>query len=207
MAEYDTFPTYSSPPAATNTNAGWLGGISGLMQFMGSMWQGKAAAAEAKRQKESSDFSAWQAEEQAGLAIASAQRKAFEEQRLGRLASSKILSIAAASGGGASDPTIVHLIAAQTAISGYRANVAVFEGDSKARQLMMEAGAQRIAGAQATEIGAERKAGYELAGEGALAKGAMSLYAKYGFDGFSRGDNALISDYRSSNPGVNPRFR
>jgi hypothetical protein len=67
----------------------------------------------------------------AGAARASSQRAAAEERRQARLVQSRGLAVAAASGGGASDPTVVNTLADVAAEGEYRALTALYEGSEK----------------------------------------------------------------------------
>lgn len=179
---------------------GWMQAAGTVFQVLGGLSSASAAKLEGERAKVAAEFQAWQAEEQAGTAIAISQRQALEEQRQGRLAASRALAIAAASGGGASDPTIVNLLANAAGEGAYRAQVALYEGEAKARQLRLDAAAGRLSGAWAKQEGASRAVGLSLAATGAGARGAASLYAKYGMKGPSgSGDSSLVQE-----PGSDP---
>lgn len=84
-----------------------------------------------------------QLEANAGQERASSQRAAMEERRQGRLASSRALALAAASGGGADDPTVVNAIADLDGDAEYRARVALYEGDVAGDDLERQAKARR----------------------------------------------------------------
>lgn len=174
------------------TAPGYVSAFGTIIQMMGQLGQGRAARAQGDRARAAAEFAAWQAEQQAGLAVAYSQRQALEVQRQGRLEESQILAVAAASGGGASDPTITRLIANNAGFTAYKSAVAIYEGEAKARELKMEAITGRIGGAQAQAVGAERQTGYALSAAGTGIKGAASLYEKYGRGGPGKGDQALI---------------
>ncbi len=84
-----------------------------------------------------------QLEANAGQERASSQREAFEARREGRFAASRALAIAAASGGGADDPTIVNAMADLEGDAEYRARVALYEGNVAGDDLERQAKARR----------------------------------------------------------------
>lgn len=91
------------------------------------------------QQKQSADFLAAQLRQQAGDVAAAAQRRAFLEDRNAKYVQSATLAAAAASGGGASDPTVINLIAQTAAEGAYRQQTALYQGDSKAQALRVQA--------------------------------------------------------------------
>lgn len=178
---------------------GWLQGGGSFLQSWGLMESGKAARLQGERAQAAAEFEAMQAERDAGTAVAIAQRQAAEERRQAGLQASRALAVAAASGGGVSDPTIVNLIAATRGEGARRAAVALYEGEAKARKLRLEAAATRVSGADALAEGSARRQGYNLAALGATVRGygayeARSLYEKYGRGGPPKGDGALIAE-------------
>ena len=80
---------------------------------------------------------------QAGQERATSQRQAIEERRAGRLASSRALAIAAASGGGSDDPSVVNAIANIAGEGEYRALTALYDGNIQADDTMREAKSRR----------------------------------------------------------------
>lgn len=132
------------------------------------------------------EFQAAQLEQQAGSAVAAAQRRAWNEERATRYLASETLARAAASGGGASDPTVINLIAKQAEEGAYRRQVALYEGDDRARQLRLAAEARRYEGAsqQASAKGAGRASIFG-AGTSLLAGTARdaSMFQRFGGGG------------------------
>lgn len=84
-----------------------------------------------------------QLDTKAGLERASSQREAMEERRKARLLQSRGLAVAAASGGGASDPGVVNLLADIEGEGEYRSLTALYEGNERAAGLESEAKARR----------------------------------------------------------------
>jgi len=181
------------------SGVGWMYAAGGLLQMWGTMQQGKIARIQGERMRAAAEFAAWQAERQGGTAIAISQRQALEEERLATHVASRALAVAAASGAGVSDPTMVRIIANARGEGAYRANVALYEGEAKARQLKFEAITGRIGGFDAEVEGISRQEGYNLAALGGAVKTGASLYAKYGQKGpgtssVPAGDYSLIDD-------------
>lgn len=96
--------------------------------------------------KAQADFQATQLRQQANDAMGSAQRKAWSDDRATKYLASETLARAAAGGGGASDPTVVHLIAQQAAEGSYRKQVDLYDGESRSHQLSLQADAKEFEG-------------------------------------------------------------
>lgn len=97
------------------------------------------ARSEAKQLKSE----ARQLEAKAGTERAISQRQAMEERRQARLAASRGLAVAAASGGGADDPTVVNTLANIAGEGEYRALTALYNGEETARGDEAQAKARR----------------------------------------------------------------
>jgi hypothetical protein len=132
----------------------------------GSMISADAEASELR-------YQANQLDAQAKNDRATAQRRASEERRQARLAGSRALALAAASGGGADDPSIVNLIADLEGEGEYRALSAMFEGETEARSKEEQAMANRRGAKTAKTVGG-LKAAASIIGAGS------SLYDRYG---------------------------
>jgi hypothetical protein len=91
--------------------------------------------------------------------FAASQQEAFAKRREGRLASSRAQALAAASGGGADDPTIVKLMSGIASESEYNAGTAMYGGVSRRSGLIDAANNRRRSG-QASLLGSR----YEAAG-------------------------------------------
>lgn len=126
------------------------------------------------------EYEATQAYINAGQAQAAGQRKAQEEQRRSRLAQSRALAVAAASGGGASDRTVADIIADLAAEGDYRSRLAMYEGDDKARLLRARGDAAKYEG-KAAQRTSYLRAATSIAGAGG------TLYEKYGGGGIGYG--------------------
>ncbi|MBO9380022.1 hypothetical protein GG804_24960 [Sphingomonas histidinilytica] len=114
-----------------------------------------------------------QLEENAGLERAMSQREAMEERRQARLLSSRALAVAAASGGGADDPSIVDAIADIEGEGAYRSAAALYSGESDAQALEAQARARRK-GAKSAKI-----AGF-IDGAGSILSAGSSMFDRFG---------------------------
>lgn len=150
-----------------------------LMQQKGKAEAASAAKGQAKAMEKGKEFEAAQLEQQANNALATSQVVAQEQRRQARLVQSRTLAVAAASGGGVSDPTVVNMLARVAGEGSYRASVALYGGEEKARFLRMQAQAADYEGETGIISGNDRARAYEIQGMGNLITGAGSLYAKY----------------------------
>lgn len=178
--------------AVAATVAGVASNIEGANQAI----EGNRAAAEAEKKKAAriaaaKEFEAKQLEQDAGLAIAQAQRQKMEEERTARLVASRALAVAAASGGGASDTTIANLISRVKGEGALRGAYAMYEGEERSRRLLMGADAKRYEGAVAIEGGYDAERAYAFKSRatatqatGNVLSGLGSLFMKYGGGGF-----------------------
>ena len=96
--------------------------------------------------QQAAQFQAAQLRSNAGQAQASAQRSAFDVDRQSQYVASAALASAAASGGGASDPTVLNLMARNAGEFAYRKSVALYQGEDRARAMNMQADAKEFEG-------------------------------------------------------------
>lgn len=149
--------------------------------------QAKADVRTAEQRMAAGEFQAKVMEQRAGQEIAFAQHQGIEEKRVAGLVASRALAVAAASGGGASDTTVVNLISKVKGEGAYRAGVRLYEGESRARNLRLAASAKRYEGATGV---AEAYQAQKITNRMAFANlliGSGGLYGKYG--GGSGGNN------------------
>ena len=135
-----------------------------------------------RRENVERQFEARQLEQQAGQSIAAAQRDALEERRNANLAASRALALAGASGGGASDPTIVRIVSSLKGEGSYRAGVALYKGEEQARKLRMGAAGKTYEGLLAEDQGNRKGSAYEIQATAALFEGGSSLASNYNRD-------------------------
>lgn len=138
---------------------------------------------------------ALQLEQQAGQDRATSQRAAAEQRRSARYLQSRALALAAASGAGASDPTVTSIISNIEGEGEYGALVAMYEGEDVARGKEHAAAVARKQGKAAATAGA-LKAG------GTLLSGGSSWYDKYGGRGAPGAPGTAFSRNGSLKPSV-----
>lgn len=172
-------------PRYVNQIATGLDTAGGFMTTAGYLQHGAAARGQAQ-------FTAEQLRQQAGDAMASAQRRAFSDDRQARYIQSETLARAAASGGGASDPTVVNIMAQQAEEGAYRRQVDLYEGSSRERLLQLQAQAKEFEGQQTQDV-ANRVAGSSM-----LKVGASLLR------GFAK-DSSILSRFGGDGPNVGPQ--
>ncbi len=144
--------------------------------------QAEALRLQGERRKAEAEFEAKQLDVNAGEAIAVGHRRAADENLKTNLINSSALARAAASGAGASDPTVMNVVSKTAGIGSYRAGVALYEGESQARLDRLRAMALRMGGelgmadALAASGAANKQATATLLTGGAK---TASLYSKY----------------------------
>lgn len=175
-----------------------------LMQFSGQRQQAKAAEVQGQQAVQSAEYTAVQQEQNATQEIAAAQRQAHEEKRRAKLIASRALAIAGASGGSASDPTVVNMLADLEGEGAYRASVAIYEGEERARQMRQGAATSRYEGQIGMQDAQSRSRAYKTMATGSLISGASSLYSKYAGGGV--GAQQPPAPVEDRNP-PDPRFR
>lgn len=107
----------------------------------------------ARRLKEADDFAAAQYIQNAGQQVAASQRGAKEQNRQAELVASRARALAAASGAGASDVSVVNLIGRIKGEGAYNAQTVLYQGEEQARQMRMAAAAKKYQGLTAEEAG------------------------------------------------------
>jgi len=173
--------------------------LGSLGEASGNLRMGEQSIIAGQRRKVAAQFEAEQYLINAGQAQASSQIAAAEARRQAGLVESRILAVAAAGGGGASDPTIINLISRTSARGAYNANVALYQGEDQARSMRMQAAARNYEGMVAEEAGYLKDQAYRTAAGTALFRGAGSLFNKYGFGTESKtgGNQAPIRENSS----------
>lgn len=179
--------------AGANPYAAGISIIGTYFQVQGMREAGRTARIRGEMQAAARQFDAWEADRRAGEAIAISQRQSLEEQRQATLVASRALAVAAASGAGVSDPTMVRVIANARGEGAVRAATALYEGQARARQLRTEAVLGRVSASEADLTGRETEAAYSIRSAGAVARESLSLYSKYGLDG-PKGDASLVGE-------------
>lgn len=102
-----------------------------MFDAFGRAMQGGSELAYGRQVAESAGATADQIRQGGGEAFAEAQRAAIGEEERAKLVASRALAVAAASGGGASDPTVVNMIAKIASEGAYRKSAALYRGASE----------------------------------------------------------------------------
>ncbi len=133
--------------------------------------------------RQGAEYEAAQMRQNAGEAQASAQHAALDVDRQSQLIASRALAVAAASGGGASDPGVVSLMAKYAQEASYKKAVALYGGDERARAMNAQADAKQFEGKNVA-LNSDMVAGSQLFGATTtLMKGSAkdsSLYQRFG---------------------------
>jgi len=164
-----------------------------------------AAKTAAQRQKTEAEFEAEQMTQAAGQAIATSQRDAIEQRRQARLLQSRAIAISGASGASVTDPTVLNLIGDIAGQGSYRAAVALYQGEDKARQLNMAADAKRYEGDVALETGRNKAKAYQIQGVTGALGSASTMFGRFGGGGpqafnTAAGGSNLLLDTGITNP-------
>lgn len=144
---------------------------------------GDAKMLVAQRKAQELEFEAGQLDTNAGQQRAVAQRNAQQETDNAALLNSRALAVAAASGGGASDPTIVNLMARIAAQGQFKAMTALYEGETQARATESAASARRFQAGTTLADGSVAQGAAAAAGFSTIlsggAKAGATLFTKY----------------------------
>ena len=157
-----------------------------LIGTLGAIQQGRAQKAAGRAAERSSqyqatlrDMQARAREQQAGQERAAAQRAYAEEQRRGRIVSSRARNIAAASGGSVFDPTVLDILGKIESEADYRAGAALYEGEERARGLEYGADLERAGAAGDIFEGQATRQYYENRATGSFLSAAGTLAGSY----------------------------
>jgi hypothetical protein len=156
-----------------------VSGAGGALQAAGTLMGGDAAADAGKSQRDAQYFKAAQEEQAAQESRAAAQRVSLDKAREGRLLNSKLQARAAASGGGASDPTILDLAGGIAGRSEYESLLEMYKGENRARGLEDSAVGSRMSGDAALAEGEAKKTASRFSAAGTLIGSAGSAYKTY----------------------------
>jgi hypothetical protein len=149
----------------------------------GQIAAGEANVVAAQRNQQAAQFQSAQLRQNAGQEVAAGQIAGENQDLNTDYVVSRALALAAASGGGASDPTIVNNIAKIRGEGRYRADVARYEGESKSRQMRTQADAYDFQGQNTVDDAkAAKKSSYMSSFATTLAgvAGTNTMAKKYG---------------------------
>lgn len=157
-----------------------LQGAGTALSVMGNWNKANAYSDIGSQQKAGAELEAQQFEANAKNAIGASQVGAYEQERQGTIAASRALAVAAASGGGASDPTIVNLMARMAGESHYNAMAALYQGQEQARVMTNQAAVARYGGEVSKYASEQASGASKFSALSTALTGAASLYGKYG---------------------------
>jgi hypothetical protein len=165
-----------------------------LLSAYGQNEQGDAALEKGIGENALAQFQAEQMRQNANSAVAASQRQVVDVQRQADMIASRALAVASMNGG-ASDPTVINMIARTAGEAAYRQSIALYQGQDKARALNLQADATEYAGSRAEQAGRETKSASDIGVLSTLIKGGSSLYSKYAGGGpKTDGDTANVID-------------
>lgn len=168
-------------PSASVPMAAMVGGTA--LSAAGQISSGNAAAAAGQSEQQASDYSALVLTQQAGQVRAASQAQVVNSNLQTAYVQSTVRARAAASGGSATDPTVVNLQGQIGARGEYNALSELYTGEEKARGEENQASLDIFTGEQQAAAGkAKQTAGYIGAFSTALS-GFGSIGAKYGGGG------------------------
>jgi len=175
-----------------------------LLGSAGMLNQGRAAAQAGIAVQRAREAEAAQLRTKAGQTRAGSQRDMLEARRGEKLIQSRLQAVAAASGAGASDPTVEKLAGDIAAEGEYRALLALFGGEEMARALEHGADVRKYEGQISARAGKQRQRAAKLSAYANLLSGFSDVFdsglgggffGKYG-EGFD--DSTLAPQYRST---------
>lgn len=170
-----------------------------ILGAMGASEASDASIVMGQRQREAAQFKAQQLRSHALQTVAASQRAGDTEERQARLLQSRALAVAAASGGGASDPTVMNLISGIAGEGSYRRAIRLYEGEDRARTLRMQADAAVYEGDLAVEGAASQSQAYQTQGMSSLFKGGSSIVGSSLFQKYASGGARMPSASGDSN--------
>lgn len=134
----------SAASAGTAATSGFFGtagqfGLGTALMNSGTLLSTVGALGSARAMSSLAGFNSDLLESSADDQIAAGQREALEQKRQANLAMSRAQAVAAASGGGAADPTVINVIGDIAAEGEYSARVADYTGRERARNTRLQA--------------------------------------------------------------------
>jgi hypothetical protein len=155
-------------------------GAATLMSARAYEAEGKAQQQAGEMANAAAKFEARQMRTQAGQEQAVAQREAENRLRESALLMSRAQAVAAASGGGALDPTVLRIIGGLAAEGELAAATERYNGDERARQLKLAAVGREYEGVQAKYSGDVARSVGKWRAQNTLLQGAASMASAWG---------------------------
>lgn len=173
LRRFDLWAVAAFDPLTLTSMA--LTGAGAAVSAAGTIAGGRAAQQSALAQQQALEFRAQQEEAAAQEARATAGRTAQDKRREATLLQSKLQARAAASGGGADDPTVVNLAEDIAGSGEYGALMEMYKGESRARSLEDQAAGNRFSGGVALADGNTKRKLANLSAFGTIIGGANSM--------------------------------
>lgn len=123
-----------------------LGALASGLQITGQLYGAYEKAQYAEQLNKAAQFQADQLKQNAGQARAASQHDAADIERQSQLVASRALAVAAAGGGGASDPGVLNIISRNAAEGAYRRAAALYQGEDRASAMESQAAATEYQG-------------------------------------------------------------
>lgn len=158
-----------------------IGGIGTGVKAAGQLQAGNAAKQAGLAQQKAAEFEAGQIDVNAGQVQASSQRAAAEEIRKSMILQSRAVAVAAASGGGALDPTVMALVSGLSAEGQLAFETQLYGGEEQARALKNQAKATRFEGSQRAQAGRIAQSNSRLSAGATILSGASKDWGGAGF--------------------------
>lgn len=210
MSLFDTFVAgmsgtddagLATVPAADRTPLN-MNAVGGAVDAFGQSFGGVSHVMFGIQARQAAQYQATQLRQNANSAEAASQRTAFDIDRQTQFITSRALAVAAASGAGATDPTVVSLIARDAGQGAYERAAALYGGADRARLDRESADAKEYEGkttlVNSLEVGAAAYAGGATNLLKSQARGA-SLFQRFGGGGPSLGGFGNGSDTTGGN--------
>src|ERR1700739_3358672 len=151
-----------------------------VLSGFGQLARGQAYLEHGQMQYEAAKFTAAQQLQAANNAAALAGREAFDINRQTQMVASRALAVAAGTGGGASDPTVMNVIARIQGQGAYDVASAIYSGQARAQQLRLAAAGEIWSGEEARQMGTKTAIASGFGAVSSVMQGAASFYKNYG---------------------------
>lgn len=160
--------------------------LSPSLQFSGTLLgtasdlaRGNAALALGRKKQAANEFEAQQLEQEGQQSVGIGMRNASDVVRNVSLVNSAALARAAASGAGASDPTVLKVLAQTAGEGAYRQALAMYEGEAQQRLDQMRASALRFEGNMNVNEAQAAKKQADFGAASTLLSGAAKAYSMF----------------------------
>lgn len=150
-----------------------------ILGAAGSIRSAKAARKQGRQILALRNEQAVDLERQAIEVKAIAQRQAIDDQEKAELLISRAQAVAAASGGSATDQTVLDVMSDIEGEGAYRAAMAMYQGEREAETLRQEAKYTRMGGEISRKESNARASAYEMEAAETIAQGATTFYDRY----------------------------